>query len=165
MNILTLAATVALTGALVSTGSVAASADEASEATTHECNFGEHLARLWLHLPAELRDDLKDLSSLEPGERGPAAREIRGDAREGEYGDRVEERAERVAERRIRILANMPVELRQDLKELRAADSEDRRALAEAIAANALDGDYGPKAQSAAERTRNSEAWQNCVAG
>ncbi len=165
MNILTLATTVALTGALVATGSVAASADEAPEATTQECNFGEHLARLWLHLPAELRGDLKELKSLEPGERGPAVREIREDAREGEYGDRVEERAERVAERRIRILANMPIELRQDLKALRAADAEDSRALAEAIATNALDGQYGPKAQSAAERIGNSEAWQNCVAG
>jgi hypothetical protein len=165
MNILTLTTTVALTGALVATGSVAASAEETTQATSHECNFGEHLARLWLHLPADLQGDLKDLASLEPGERGPAAREIREDAREGEYGDRVEERGERVAERRIRILANMPLELRRDLKELRAADAEDRRALAEEIAANALEGDYGPKAQSAVERIRNSQAWQNCVSG
>ena len=143
MNILTIAATVALTGALVSTGGIAASAEEATDAPAHECNFGEHLTRVWLHLPADLRADLKDLSSLEPGERGPAAREIREEARDGEYGDRVEERAERVAERRIKIRINMPVELREDLKELRAAEPEERRALAEQIAANALDGDYG----------------------
>jgi hypothetical protein len=165
MNIFTIAATVALTGALVSTGSIAASAEEAPVEVAQECNFGEHLARLWLHLPAELRGDLKDLGSLEAGERGPAVRDIRDAARDGEYGDRVEERAERVAERRIRILANMPTELREDLKQLRAADAEDRRGIAEEIAANALAGDYGPKAQSTAERIRDSRAWQNCTIG
>jgi hypothetical protein len=165
MNILTIAATVALTGALISTGSIAASAEVTPNAPTHECNFGEHLVRVWLHLPSELRGDVMDIKSLEPGERGAAMRDIREGARAGEYGDRAEDRANRVAERRIRILANMPIELRQDLKELRSADAEDRRALAESIAANALDGDYGPKAQSAAERIRDSQAWQSCVAG
>lgn len=146
MNIISIAATAALSSALIAGGATAASATEP------ECELGEHIVAVWLRLPADLRSDLVDLKQLEPGERDDAARDIRDGALEGEYGPEVQDRAERVQERRIHVIANMPPELRSDLVELRTADPDDRRDLASDIADTALAGGYGQKTQQIAER-------------
>lgn len=159
-------ATTVITAALLTTGTVAASASTTDTAppATSECQFGEHLLHAWLRLPADLRSDLKALKDLEPGERADAAREIRGDALKGEYGERVQLGAEKLRDRRIVAIQNMPVELKTDLIELREADPSERRDLAKEIADTALDGRYGEKAQAVAERIQASDAWQDCVA-
>ncbi len=143
--------------------SSALSTDDTSSASS-ECTFGEHLVTVWLGMPSELRSDLTELGRLEPGTRGPAAREIRDAALAGEYGSGVQDRAETARERGIRVIVGMPEELRSDLKELRSADSADRAELARAIGEAAIDGDYGAKTQAIAERVQSSELWQNCVA-
>lgn len=128
------------------------------------CSFGEHMVRLWMALPADLQSDLKDLKELEPGERGPLAREIRDGALGGEYGPGVQGRAERAQERRIRVWATLPQDLRDDLSDLKQVEPEERRDAAEAIAQDALDGAYGEKVQQVTERIQNSDFWQSCVA-
>ncbi len=165
--------TAALTLGLLAGGTIAASAAPLSaDGTTptppptasSECQFGEHLVRLWLHLPLDLRADLKGLKDLGPGERGPAAREIRDGARGGEYGPGVQDRAERAQDRRIRVIANLPEELKADLRQIKAAAAEDRAELAKQLAETALAGGYGEKAQAFAERVQGSDFWQECVA-
>lgn len=133
-------------------------------AAVEDCNFGEHMVRLWMALPADLQTDLKDLKDLEPGERGPLARDIREGARDGEYGPGVQERAERVHERRIRIWATLPEELKDDLTDLREIEPGERREAAETIAQDALEGVYGEKVQRVTERIQDSDFWQSCVA-
>jgi hypothetical protein len=156
--------TVAVTAAMLAAPIAASAAPVTTDDTaSSECRFGEHLLHAWLALPADLRDDLKALKDLEPGERGDAARDIRDGAQSGEYGPGVQVRAERLRERRIAVIATMPDELKSDLIELREADPAERRDLASQIAETALDGGYGEKAQEVAERIQESDAWQNCT--
>lgn len=147
-----------LTTAMLATGSIAASAASLptdDTTPTSECQFGDELLHVWLHLPADLRGDLKALKDLEPGERGDAARDIRDGALDGEYGPGVQNRAERVRDRRVAIIANMPDELKTDLIELRDAAPADRKELAQDIADTALAGGYGDKTQEVAERIQD----------
>ena len=159
--------TTALTAALLLGGATTATASEPTPEPTvsTECSFGEHLLNAWLRLPADLRGDLQEVRALPRGERQDALREVRDGAVNGEYGAGVQEKAEALKARRLEGWASMPPELRADLVELRQAEPGERRALAEEIAQNALDGDYGDKAQATAERVRASEIWQDCVAG
>ena len=135
-----------------------------SSASARDCTFGEHLVHVWLHLPADLRADLKDLKSLDQGARGAAARTIRDGALAGDYGPGVQSRAERVRDHRIHALADLPDNLKADLKKLRDAAPGDRADLAQQIGQTALDGGYGTKAQATAKRVQGSDAWKNCVA-
>lgn len=144
-----------LTTAMLATGSIAASAAPTDDTTSSECQFGDELLHVWLHLPADLRGDLKALKDLEPGERGDAARDIRDGALDGEYGPGVQNRAERVRDRRVAVIANMPDELKTDLIELRDAAPTDRKELAHEIADTALAGGYGDKTQDVAERIQD----------
>ena len=148
-------------------GTVAATAAEPTSeptTTTDECSFGQHLLHAWLRLPADLRGDLSAIRDLPIDERPGAVRDIRQEALEGGYGEGVQAGAERIKERRLAAWASMPVELKADLIELRKAAPGERRELAEVIAQNALDGEYGDRAQATAERVRDSEFWQTCVA-
>jgi hypothetical protein len=153
---------------MLATGSIAASATTTpaptSPPSSSECNFGQHLVHVWLHLPPKLKDDVKDLKDVDPGKRDEAVREIRDKARQGEYGPEVQKRAERIHEHRLEVYSTLPAALKTDLKELRKADPADRKALAEAIAKKALDGGYGEKVQKNAKRIQSSPFWQNCVA-
>lgn len=167
LSILTKAAfATTLSAAMLLGGTAAATAAEpAPEPTTSdECSFGQHLLHAWLRLPAELRGDLSAIRELPAEERPEALREIREDALEGAYGEGVQAGAERIKERRLGAWASLPPELKADLIELRQAAPGERRELAEVIAQNALDGEYGEKAQATAERVRDSEFWQTCVA-
>lgn len=161
-KIWTITGAAALSTALIAGGSIAASASPVPE--NADCQFGEHLVAAWLRLPADLRADLADLKALEPGTRGEAARDIRDGALAGEYGPGVQDRAERVQQRRIHVIASMPDELRADVVDLVQAEPDARRDLARDIAETALSGGYGPKTQAVAEAIQGSDAWQNCVA-
>lgn len=156
----------ALTAALVLGGATAATASEPAPEPTasSECSFGQHLLHAWLRMPADLRGDLTAIRDLPREERQSALREVREGALSGEYGAGVQEKAEALKVRRLGGWATLPPELRADLVELRQAAPGERRALAEDIAQNALDGDYGDKAQATAERIQSSELWQDCVA-
>lgn len=146
-----LIATATVTALMLGGGAIAATAAPAEDApptASAQCQFGEELLHAWLWLPADLRGDLKSLRHLEPGEeRHDAARDIRDRALDGEYGDAVQDRAERVRDRRLAAIATMPEELKSDLIELRDAAPADRRELAQEIADGALAGEYGEKVQ------------------
>lgn len=154
-----------LTAALLSTGSIAASASPtpSPSPSASECSFAQHLVYIWTHLPANFRADLKHLRSLEPGqERRDAAKQIRQNALNGVYGAEIQKRAEARKDHHGSLITKLPDNLKADLKELKAADRSERVDLAEQIAKNALDGDYGKRIQAKAERFHASDRWQNC---
>lgn len=161
------AAATALSATMLLGGAVAATGAEPTPETptsSEECSFGQHLLHAWLRLPADLRGDLSAIRGLPSDGRPEAVRDVRQGALNGEYGEKVQAGAERIKERRLGAWATMPAELKRDLIELRQAAPGERRDLAEAIAENALASEYGEKAQATAERIRESEFWQSCVA-
>ncbi len=168
MKIRTWAATAVLTAALIAVPSVAfaapAPAPEDATASSGECNFGQRVMNAWRQLPDELQADLKELRQLEPSARRDAAIAIRHKALAGDYGPAVQENADRIKDRRLLALQTMPQNLKDDLRELRDADPDDRRALARQIADDALAGDYGTQAQQTVEKIRATDFWQDCLA-
>ncbi len=99
---------------------------------------------------AELRSDLKDARDLEGTERRDALKGIREDARDGKYGDRIEQRADRRGDHRAAFFALLPDELQADLKKAREIDdADDRKAALDDIRKKALAGDYGAKVKEA----------------
>jgi len=139
MRLHLIAATV-VTAAMLATGTIAASAATTAPTASSvagDCQFGQRLEQ---------------------------ARGIRDRALAGDYGPRAQARAGQAQERRVRVVAGFPPELRADLDELKSTAPADRPQLAKEIADTALVGGYGPKAQYFVERVQSSEAWQNCVA-
>jgi Spy/CpxP family protein refolding chaperone len=57
-------------------------------------------AEVWTRLPADLKADLKAARALPPEQRQSAYEAIRDDALAGEHGDRVQEVAQQLADRR-----------------------------------------------------------------
>lgn len=109
---------------------------------------------VWSRLPEDLRADLTAVRELPAGERAGALREIRRDALEGDYGDRVQRLAERRVERVRAIRRALPEDLRADLRAARRLSGEDRLEAYRAIRAGALAGEYGERVQEVAERVR-----------
>ncbi len=156
-----------LTGAMLTGGALAASADTPAPAPTSstQCGLGHQLIELWKALPADLQSDIKALRALPKGQqRAEAAKDIRQGALNGKYGADVQKNAEALHGRAFRAYGDMPAALRNDLKNLRAASKSDRPALAKAIGAKALAGDYGTKVEDAVKQIKSAD-WQNCVAG
>lgn len=106
---------------------------------------------IWSHLPDDLRADLTAVRGLPAGEKAEALREIRRDALDGDYGDRVQRIAERRDERIRAVRRALPEELRTDLREARGLDGEERLDAYREIRAGALAGDYGERVQDVAE--------------
>lgn len=113
-------------------------------------------------LPEELVEDLEALRGLEPAERRGAIREIRRTALDGGYGDRArlvaERRHEERGAHRDRLRAQVPVELRADLRALRSLPDEERVDAAQELAERARAGEYGPRAQEVATRVAERRA-------
>ncbi len=109
---------------------------------------------VWSRLPEDLRADLTAVRELPAGERADALREIRRDALEGDYGDRVQRLAERRVERVRAIRRALPEDLRADLRAARSLSGEDRLEAYRAIRDGALAGEYGERVQEVAERVR-----------
>ena len=98
----------------------------------------------------ELREDVNRLRGLEGEERWDARRQLHEDARDGKYGERVEDRFDRRADHRAAFFALLPDELKTDLKEAREIDDlDDRRAALQDVREKALDGDYGENVKEA----------------
>lgn len=160
----TAAAAIALTvGGLVLVPS-AASAASATPDDTASCAVPWGVVALWQRVPEELRQDLSELRTLPEGERAEAARQIREDALEGGYGEAVQNGAERLRDLRLLRWSAAPKELRDDLREIRAADAGARAELVQAVVERALAGEYGDAAQRRVERFQESELWRDCVA-
>jgi hypothetical protein len=98
----------------------------------------------------ELREDVKELRALEGEDRREAMMQLRENARDGKYGDRIERRFERRADHRAALFALLPDEMQADLEEAKDIDdAEDRRSALRDIRKKALDGDYGEKVKEA----------------
>ncbi|MDN3026169.1 hypothetical protein [Streptomyces sp. S.PB5] len=104
-------------------------------------------------VPPRLRADLRQLRGMDPQQRQQRATQIWQDALDGDYGVRVQLRAER-AQQRYRLL---PEQLREDLGELRGLGGDELREHIAAIRDKALDGDYGDQVRQWAER--RSDVW------
>jgi hypothetical protein len=162
MNLSTRIIAVVAATALMSGGAVAA---HATETAASSCTFAEHIEHAFGALPDDLQADLLAISDLPAAERKAAAADIRAAALAGEYGEKVQQRAEKGQQRRGLLWMRLPDDLRADLAELADTDTRDERlALAEQIADEALDGGYGPRVQRVAERMQSSELWQSCEA-
>lgn len=92
----TLTAGALASGAAIVGTTLTSAPSQADEPTTRTVACGA----VWERLPAELRADLTALQDLTPTERRAAVKEIRRDALQGEYGDRVQRVAERRSDRR-----------------------------------------------------------------
>ena len=103
---------------------------------------------------AKFRADLKDARALTGEARMAALQEIRQNAKAGEYGDKIEKRAEKIDNRHARIWAHAPKELKDDLREVRKADPADRAELRHKIFTKAESGEYGDLAQQHAEKLK-----------
>lgn len=100
----------------------------------------------------ELRADLKAARALEGQARIDALKKVRAGAAAGEYGDKIEKRADRRSDRHAAYFALLPDDLQADLKELKAMPAGDeRKAKREQIREDALAGKYGEKVQEAAK--------------
>ena len=110
---------------------------------------------VWNRLPADLQEDIKAVAALPDAEKPAAVRAIREDALAGEYGARVARAAERIQDRRSRVLEQLPEELQADLEALRALPDEEKVAGAKELRAGALAGEYGEKVQAFAERMQD----------
>jgi hypothetical protein len=109
---------------------------------------------VWSRLPEALRADLVAVRALPAGERVEALREIRRDALDGDYGDRVQRLAERRVERLRAIRRALPDDLRADLREARSLSGEDRVEAYREIRDGALAGEYGERVQEIAVKVQ-----------
>ncbi|MDQ3157958.1 MAG: hypothetical protein M3Q98_14775 [Actinomycetota bacterium] len=103
---------------------------------------------------AKFRADLKDARALAGEARIEALQQIRQNAKAGEYGDKIEKRAENIDNRHARIWAHAPKELKDDLREIRKADPADRAELRHEIFTKAEAGEYGDLAKKHAEKLK-----------
>lgn len=102
----------------------------------------------------KFRADLKEVRALAGEARIDALQEIRQNAKAGEYGDKIEKRAENIDNRHARIWAHAPKELKDDLREVRKADPADRDELRHEIFNKAEAGEYGDAAKQHAEKLK-----------
>lgn len=109
---------------------------------------------VWSRLPEDLRADLLAVRELPVGEKEDALRAIRRDALDGDYGDRVQQFAERRDERVRAIRRALPEELRVDLRAARRLTGDDRVVAYREIREGALSGEYGDRVQEVAVRVQ-----------
>jgi hypothetical protein len=130
---------------LLTTSSLFAGASPATEdGPTVPCGA------VWSQLPENLQADLLAVRELPVGQRVEELKEIRRDALDGDYGDRVQRFAERRLERIRAIRRALPDEMRADLREARALTGEARLEAYRDIRAGALAGTYGERVQEVA---------------
>ena len=76
----------------------------AGPATETTCTTQQHLERLWLALPKELRTDLAAAKQKPAGDqRNQALKAVLDKAATGAYGDRVQQAAQRIEEHVIEL--------------------------------------------------------------
>jgi len=147
-----------LTGTVVSAVSVVGLTTLAtgpSGSTTGPGDLRVPCGAVWNRLPADLREDIKAVEDLPDAEKPAAIRAIREDALAGEYGAKVARAAERIQERRARVVEQLPEDLQADLEALRALPDEAKVDAAKELRADALAGEYGEQVQAFAERMQH----------
>jgi hypothetical protein len=118
---------------------------------------------VWSPLPDDLQEDLRAVRDLPAGEKAGALREIRRDALDGGYGDRVQHFAERRDERIRTIRRALPEKMKADLRAAHDLTGEARIDAYRVIRSAALAGEYGDRVQEVAVRVQ--ERREACLPG
>jgi hypothetical protein len=101
---------------------------------------------------SQLQADLRAARALKGSERAAALKDIRAKALAGDYGSRVERRAERRDIRHDLFFSLLPDNLQADINAMKAAPADQRKQMRADILDKAVAGDYGSEVQKAAER-------------
>lgn len=118
-TVATLTAGTLATGAAIAGTALTAAATDPADRPHRDLPCGA----VWDRLPQELRDDLAALEEMSPQERRAALEDVRHEALQGGYGDRVQRVAERMADRRA---GRTPAE-RRAVRDLAADRLRERR--------------------------------------
>jgi hypothetical protein len=133
---------------------------------TSTCTTQQHLERMWLALPKELRTDLTAAKQKPAGdERDQALKAVLDKAASGSYGDRVQKVAQRIEKRDGKNWAKLPDALKTDLLAVRNADPG--KATLDAAATvidKAAAGTYGDVAKKVVEKLEQRPVWTSCTA-
>lgn len=139
------------TAGLLTTGSLFAGATPQAADDASDDGLRVPCGAVWSRLPADLRADLTAARELPEGERLAALRAIRRDALDGDYGDRVQQFAERRGQRVRAVRRLLPADLKVDLREARGLTADERADAYRDIRDGALSGEYGVEVQRVAE--------------
>ncbi|MGY1609254.1 MULTISPECIES: hypothetical protein [unclassified Geodermatophilus] len=90
-------------------------------------------------LPQDLQDDLADLQDLPADQRAEEVEQVLRDAVAGEYGERVEDWAERTVD----LMDDFPPDLRSDLQDLLSMRPDAAQERLRQVWQGVQDGDYG----------------------
>jgi hypothetical protein len=134
--------------------------------TASACTTQQHLERMWLALPKELRTDLGAAKQKPAGDqRNQAMKAVLDKAATGAYGDRVKQAAQRIQKADGRVWAKLPAALQTDLIAVRDADAG--KATLDAAATvidKAAAGTYGDVAKKVVEKLEQRPIWTSCKA-
>jgi len=137
-----------------------------SPATTSTCTTQQHLERMWLALPKELRTDLEAAKQKPAGDqRNQALKAVVDKAATGAYGDRVQKVAQRIEKRDGKLWAKLPDALKTDL--LAVLNADPGKATLDAAATvidKAAAGTYGDVAKKVVEKLEQKPIWTSCTA-
>jgi hypothetical protein len=125
---------------------------------TSQAAQGLHCHAALKKLPAALRTDLKKARALPVGQRGKALHAIREKALHGDYGTKAQQWSEHRFKHQARVAAQMPKQMRTDLRAVHKLPTAQRPAARKAIRAKALSGGYGDAVQRRAERVKEHRA-------
>jgi hypothetical protein len=138
----------------------------AGPSTASTCTTQQHLERMWLALPKELRTDLAAAKQKPAGDqRNQALKAVLDKAATGAYGDRVQKVAQRVEKRDGRLWAKLPDALKTDL--LAVLNADPGKATLDAAATvidKAAAGTYGDVAKKVVEKLEQRPIWTSCTA-
>lgn len=138
----------------------------ASPTTASTCTTQQHLERMWLALPKELRTDLGAAKQKPAGDqRNQALKAVLDKAAAGAYGDRVQKVAQRVEQRDGKLWAKLPDALKNDMLAVLNADAG--KATLDAAATvidKAAAGTYGDVAKKVVEKLEQRPIWTSCTA-
>ena len=138
----------------------------AGPATSSTCTTQQHLMRMWLALPKELRTDLAAATQKPAGdERNQALKAVLDKAATGAYGERVQQLAQRIEKRDGRLWAKLPDALKTDLLAVLNADAGTATLDAAAsVIDKAAAGAYGDVAKKVFEKLEQRPIWTSCTA-
>ncbi len=134
--------------------------------TGSTCTTQQHLERMWLALPKELRTDLEAAKQKPAGDqRNQAMKAVLDKAATGAYGDRVQKVAQRIQKADGKLWAKLPAALQTDLQAVRDADPG--KATLDAAATvidKAAAGTYGDVAKKVVDKLEHRPIWTSCTA-
>lgn len=133
--------------------------------TSSSCTTQQHLERLWLALPKQLRADLEAAKKLPAGDqRNAALKAVVDKAAKGAYGDKAQKVAERIQKRDGKGWEKLPDALRTDLLAVLNADAGKATLDAAAtVVDKAAAGTYGDVAKKAVEKLEQRPIWTSCT--